>query len=178
LHLRERWHEINNQSIRTDIERPQGYQSLTSPFWPYRFEDFDPASTHVPCETRHPYFDVRLMTYLLAVPAVPWCIGKELIRQAMRDRLPEPVRVRPKAPLAADPIALRQRSQRLSWIDGFKNAPQLEEYVDRSLLPAIADEKDSNEVWMNTRPFSLNLWLLGLTANRTKVEKEICYGIS
>jgi len=46
------------------------------------------------------------------------------------------------------------------------------------LLPSITEEKDSNEVWVNMRPFSLNLWLQGLTSNTTNKEEEICYGIS
>ncbi len=176
--LQERWGEINKKQLRTDIERPQGYRSLTSPFWPYRFEDFDPGTTSVPCETRHPFFDVRLITYLLAIPAVPWCIGKELIRRAMRGRLPEPVRLRPKAVLAGDPIALRQHPDRLRWIDEFAGSPELDQYVERALLPSIAGEVDSSDVWINTRPFSLNLWLTGIASSRTNLEREMCYGIN
>jgi asparagine synthase (glutamine-hydrolysing) len=178
LNLRERWEEIYNQPIRTDIERPQAYESLTSPYWPSRFEDFDPASTRVACESRHPFFDVRLITYLLAVPAVPYCIEKELIRRAMRDRLPAAVRTRPKAVLGADPIALRQRPDKLRWIDDFPIAPELSQFVDTSLLPLIAEQVDSNEVWMNTRPFSLSLWFHGLTSNSSKAKQEISYGAS
>jgi asparagine synthase (glutamine-hydrolysing) len=178
INLRERWEEINNQPIRTDIERPQAYESLTSPFWPFRFEDFDPASTHVSCEVRHPFFDVRLMTYLLAVPAVPCCIEKELIRRAMRGRLPEAVRTRPKAVLGSDPIALRQRSHKLRWIDDFPIATELSQFVDKSLLPPLAEEVDSNEVWTNTRVFSLSLWFHGLTSNKSKAKQEISYGAS
>jgi asparagine synthase (glutamine-hydrolysing) len=151
---------------------------LTSPFWPFRFEDFDPASTHVSCEVRHPFFDVRLMTYLLAVPPVPWCIEKELIRRAMRGRLPEAVRTRPKAVLGGDPIALRQRSHKLRWIDDFPVAAELSQFVDKSLLPPLAEEVDSNKFWINSRPFSLNLWFLGLISQTRIVEQEICYGAS
>ena len=35
-----------------------------------------------PCEVRHPFFDLRLMNYLLALPRLPWCCDKQLLREA------------------------------------------------------------------------------------------------
>ena len=48
--------------------------------------------------------DLRLLRYMLAVPAMPWCRVKYLQRQAMRGILPEPVRRRRKTILRGDPV--------------------------------------------------------------------------
>jgi asparagine synthase (glutamine-hydrolysing) len=46
-----------------------------------------------------PFFDMRLVEYVLRTPPVPWRRDKRLLREAMRGRLPEEVRLRPKTPL-------------------------------------------------------------------------------
>jgi len=52
--------------------------------------------TRVPVEVQRPYFDLRLVRFLLRLPPVPWCADKELLRVAMQGVLPEQVRCRPK----------------------------------------------------------------------------------
>jgi len=47
--------------------------------------------------------DVRLVEYLLGIPAIPWCVNKEILRVAMAGRLPKAVLNRPKSPLADNP---------------------------------------------------------------------------
>jgi hypothetical protein len=47
--------------------------------------------------------DLRLLRYMLAVPAIPWARDKYLLRRAMRGILPDPVLMRPKSPLSGDP---------------------------------------------------------------------------
>ena len=57
---------------------------------------YDPGVTLCPVVFRHPFFDVRLLTYLLGIPPIPWFLNKKILRDAMRGKTPEPVRRRPK----------------------------------------------------------------------------------
>jgi asparagine synthase (glutamine-hydrolysing) len=103
--------------------------------WSSRLARYDPGHTGVPVRVRHPFFDVRLVRYLRAVPPVPWFVDKHLLRAAMRDVLPEPVRLRPKTPLARDmlhAVALRQGPPR--WMEELAVTPELAPYVDRDEL--------------------------------------------
>jgi asparagine synthase (glutamine-hydrolysing) len=142
--------------------RPDAYNSLIAIYWPDSFERADPGATSIPVEYRYPYFDIRLVSYLLAIPALPWCAQKELVRRAMKGLLPEPVRLRAKAPLAGDPFVQLIGHPEANWIDQFDPVPALTRYVDRTAIPRIDQEKDPLKLWLNTRPISLNYWLKGL----------------
>jgi asparagine synthase (glutamine-hydrolysing) len=157
--LRERWSEIMFEPLPTFSNKPQAYRSLVAPFWTSRFERDDPGVTFANVENRYPFFDLRLLTFLLALPAVPWCIGKELIRIAMRDRLPDEVRLRPKTPLMGDPIFERHKKNDLSWSDDYKPPSSLNEYVDVALIPRLTELNKSYDLWTNLRPLSLSFWL-------------------
>jgi len=96
---------------------------------------------------------------LLALPALPWCSDKELLREAARGILPDAVRLRRKSPLLADPlIALLQRPES-AWVDSFEGVPELGRYVERRLIPKVFGEKDGWTAWIHLRPLSLNSWL-------------------
>ncbi len=139
--------------------RPDAYRLLTVPQWLCIFEKYDPGVTKFPLEVRHPLIDLRLVNYLLSVPPVPWCIKKELLRVAMRGVLPETVRCRPKTPLAGDPVFEHLRHSKSPWAHGFDPTIKLTEYIDRSAVPDAAGTDDSDELWVNIRPLSLNFWL-------------------
>ena len=74
--------------------RPRAYSQLTDHYWTLGFQEYDAANWHAPLEFRYPYFDIRLVRYLLRVPVLPWCLNKGLLREATRGRLPERVRTR------------------------------------------------------------------------------------
>jgi len=110
-------------------------------------------------EVCHPFFDLRLVDFLLALPSLPWCSDKELLREAARGILPDAVRLRRKSPLLADPlIALLQRPES-AWVDSFEGVPELGRYVERRLIPKVFGEKDGWTAWIHLRPLSLNSWL-------------------
>jgi asparagine synthase (glutamine-hydrolysing) len=71
--------------------RPIGFHSFASASWSRLFESMDPGFTEAPVEFWHPYVDLRLVRYMLSVPSLPWCRRKYLLRQAMRNILPEEV---------------------------------------------------------------------------------------
>jgi asparagine synthase (glutamine-hydrolysing) len=127
---------------------------------PRFFEAFDSGLTFYPLEIRLPYLDLRLVHYLLAIPPLPWCVNKELLRVVMRGTLPEAVRLRPKTPLTGHPYYELLRQPEAQWIDTFEPLPELAQYVDRKAIPQVAGGVcDPAASWLNLRPLSLNHWL-------------------
>jgi asparagine synthase (glutamine-hydrolysing) len=171
VHLRSRWEELIRGPALRDSHRPRAYRELQSPFWPYVFETYDPGFTLCPLACRHPFFDVRLLTYLLAVPPMPWFLEKKLLRDAMRGWTPEPVRRRPKTPLIADPVRALLRQPRAQWINNFDGTPELVQYVDVKKIPKIAGVPQQVDLYgsdwpLVTRPLCLNYWLAHGTSSR------------
>jgi asparagine synthase (glutamine-hydrolysing) len=84
---------------------PRAMASFASPHWQYFLERFDPSISGSLLAWRHPYLDLRVLTFLLSVPPIPWARRKRLMREAMRDSLPREVLSRDKAPLSGNPEA-------------------------------------------------------------------------
>ena len=132
--------------------------SLNSKVWAPLFEGYDPGSTRLPLEVRHPFIDVRLVDYLLSIPALPWCSRKRILREAMKDRLPRAVLHRPKTPLTSDPALQLARRAGVRWLDHFEVTPQLTRFVNLSSRRSPVEETP-NALWANLRVFALNHWL-------------------
>jgi len=157
--LQDRWEELTRDALPKSAVRPIAQKQMVAPEWPNLFEGFDSGTTRVPVAVCHPFFDVRLVNFLLALPTVPWCCDKELLRLAARAVLPDAVRLRRKSPLPADPIAALLRRPDSAWVDRFEPVAELEQYVIRDRVPTVFGEKDPWSVWINLRPLSLNFWL-------------------
>ena len=159
LGLKERWGAVMSAPTPNGSARRTAYEEMIDPFWANLFERYDPGVTGLPLEVRHPFFDLQLAGFLLALPALPWCSDKELLREAARGVLPESVRLRRKSPLLADPlVALLQRPES-AWVDSFEAAPELGHYVERSRVPKVFRGNDAWAAWIHLRPLSLNFWL-------------------
>jgi hypothetical protein len=112
-----------------DVERgwTRGVDQMHAAVYPFSFELMEPVGDG-PLYT-FPFFDTRLVDWAVGVPSAPWFIDKEVIRAALRGRVPEEVRLRPKTPLVDEPrFALRREHRRAletildveevrSWID-------------------------------------------------------------
>lgn len=160
LDLRLRWERITAQEPPSRHPRSRKLSSVTYPYWTHFFENYDPGVTGRPVEVRFPFFDLRLMGYLLTLPPVPWCLDKRLIREAMRGVLPEAVRLRPKAPMAGDPLQSWLGQADSQWVPGVAPAPALASYVRGDRTPRPEEGKDWGEAaWVSLRPLALNLWL-------------------
>jgi asparagine synthase (glutamine-hydrolysing) len=122
------------------------------------FARFDPEITGVASETRHPFLDLRLLRYMLAVPVIPWCREKYLVRRAMQGVLPEKVLRRPKSPLRGD--SQWEKARRLG-MNKFDPALGLEAYVDIRGVPDRVSQ-DMIDFWVDFRPRALNYWLRNL----------------
>jgi asparagine synthase (glutamine-hydrolysing) len=133
--------------------------SFGSPYWTFWFEMQDPGATREALEFRYPFFDTRLVEFLLAIPPIPWCVQKNLLRLAMPGYLPEPVRLRPKAHLVSDGISERLDQVAAQFKRGFMLAPELGLFVDLRKLSKSPLGKPIDEIFVQLRPLSLNWWL-------------------
>jgi asparagine synthase (glutamine-hydrolysing) len=158
--LRDRWARLTSELEQPRLLREEIYQRLESPFWQHCFENsYDPGATRLPLEFCHPYFDVRLINFALALPPLPWCVDKLLLREAGQALLPEAIQRRPKTPLAGAPWLEMIRHPETRWLDRFVPVPRLDEYVDRRAIPLLTCEVNPGILWVNTRPVSLSYWL-------------------
>jgi asparagine synthase (glutamine-hydrolysing) len=157
--LGQRWNRFHSMSGAPHPVAPEAYRVLMGSYWPLVFERCDAALTRVPMDMRHPFFDRRVIEYLLSIPPIPWYWDKALLREAMRGVLPEVTRTRPKAPLAGDPLLEYFRKLQAHWVDTFDAEPELHRFVDRQRIPQNAGGTDAGQLWTNLRPISLNFWL-------------------
>jgi len=159
LSLRERWEAWMSAPPPKETARRTAYEAIVDPSWPNLFEGYDSGATGIPLEVRHPFFDLRLVKFLLALPALPWCSDKQLLREAARGILPDAVRLRRKSPLLADPLIALLQQKESAWVDSFAAVPELGCYVVRERIPRAFGEKDPWTAWIHLRPLSLNFWL-------------------
>ncbi len=157
--LQEQWEGITTQ-VRTQRGRAG---MLTAPLWANIFAASDPGFTALPLRVRYPFFDLRLVRYLQSIASTPWLQNKQLLRQVMCDRLPQPILQRAKTPIRGYPrhIYAQQRG-RQAWMHDLLALPAMTTYVDckqclqlvqatESLTPAASDQLSF--------VFSLAYWL-------------------
>jgi asparagine synthase (glutamine-hydrolysing) len=157
--LRDRVREWNSDTPSTDQSHPSALHAFHSKVWVPLFEGYDPGSTGLPIEFRHPFIDVRLLRFVLSLPVVPWCIDKHILRRALHDRLPAAILNRPKTPLASDPALHLAKRASVRCLDRFDVNPQLTHFVNLNRRRAVVDEQTSAGRRANLRVFALNHWL-------------------
>ncbi len=134
---------------------PNAVASFTSPIWQSHFADFDFDETLGPVVWRHPYLDVRVIEYLLAVPPVPWAWKKQLVREAMRGRMPDELLRREKTPVPQEDVV--PLLSRLRCTPEFMANGRLEKYVD---VKQISTESVLGFMtWPALSVFALDHWL-------------------
>jgi asparagine synthase (glutamine-hydrolysing) len=134
--------------------RPAAFVGFGRTLWQSWFEDCDLACATAHVELRHPYLDLRLLRYMLAVPAMPWCRNKLILRRSMRTSLPRQVLRRRKTALAGSADLKRVQA------GGFPEltpSPELLRYVNPRKVPAAP--RTAVELRATLRPLGLNYWL-------------------
>ena len=159
LSLRDRWTSLNLATFPNHSARPEAYEFTSSPLWPSLFEFMDSSVTRVPVEVYSPFFDLRLLNFLLALPRLPWCCDKQILRESTSGSLPEAVRWRKKSPLLAEPLPALLQKPESAWVDRFEPIEELGRYVMRQRIPPVYREKRAWTVRVHLRPLSLNIWL-------------------
>ncbi|HEX3351862.1 MAG TPA: asparagine synthase-related protein [Terriglobales bacterium] len=160
LKLQERWDEIMRLWSQPSHHplRPESYRSCQS----------DAEATGAAAEIRHPFADVRLVRYMMSVPAIPWAREKYLVRRAMRGVLPAAILRRRKSPLSGDPYW--DAARRLDW-RALCPAPGPEKYIDRVRVPGRVGQ-DIMSFWTDLRPRALNYWLRNLPCKMHCLEAQ------
>jgi len=158
--LVERWQQYFGVEDERHPIRPFAYLSYGNVLNDSNFFDTqDSGVSRLPLEYRHPLLDLRLVEFCLALPPLPWCVRKEILRAAMKGMLPKSVLRRPKTPLAGHPYIERLQQRDARWVDDYEADGRLDRYVIRSRLPTVWAQKDPLQTWVNLRPLSLNIWL-------------------
>jgi asparagine synthase (glutamine-hydrolysing) len=172
-----RWKEwIGLRMAKNHPILPKAYASLALPQWTQLFELEDPGVTHCPVEVRYPFLDLRIVSYLFALPPFPWFFEKKLLREAMVGRLPESIRIRPKSPLAGDPLVEHLGKPGAEWLNQVNWCEEMHNYIDRSSLPQLPGEENSERARSSVRPHCLNFWLQSARRVRYNIHAEACNG--
>ncbi len=153
----------------------EGHASL-SQHWSHMFELENAGVTRCPVEVRHPFFDLRVVNFLLSLPPFPLFFEKRLLREAVAGRLPESIRTRRKSPLAGDPLVAHLREREIKWLDPRTWSEEMESYVDTSVLAALRRKRPSGTVEANFRPICLNFWLQSARRVRYNLDAEVRNG--
>ena len=159
LDLRDRWNAANGPGTPAAGAgiRHEARRRLAGTVWPWYFECADPGTTRVGLELRYPLLDVRLVEFMLAIPPLPWCIDKHLLRVAVRGLLPGAVRRRRKSPLQADPLRAYLRAHGGPRLTAGQLGSDIDPYVDRAACPDLP--APAADPWVDSRPHALDRWL-------------------
>ena len=120
-------------------------------------DDCDINGAFSQSEILHPYLDLRLLRYMLALPAMPWCRNKLIIRRSMRTALPREVLTRRKTTVPVSPDFERVL---VSGLPRLNPSPDLLKYVNPG--ETVSMPKSSLELRAALRPLGLNYWLNNL----------------
>jgi len=158
-----RWEQLHQEFENPELTPVERYTQSRTMARPHLHEEDDPGMSFVPVEARYPLFDVRLAEYIMAIPPAPWCLDKHILREAMRDQLPAPVRLDSRIPHGTSKfIRLRLHQEMARWTNILETAPGLTDYVNvakvvRSLK--AQEELSYDDIYVKIAPLSLAIWL-------------------
>jgi asparagine synthase (glutamine-hydrolysing) len=174
VNLEARWRDALSDGIHPRHPvNPAAHASLQIPQWSNLFEHENPGVTRFPVEVRHPFLDLRIVNYLLALPPFPWFYEKMLLRSALSGKLPESVRMRPKTPLAGNPLVEHLQMPGVEWVDKVHWNAEMDQFVDRSSLAPLKGVKISEKADTLVRPICLNFWLQSARRVRYNLHAEV-----
>jgi asparagine synthase (glutamine-hydrolysing) len=138
--------------------RPQTVRALTSPQWDALFEALEPCTTRAAVLYTFPLTDPRLLEFVFAIPPVPWCQEKTLLRRAMRDALPPAVLARPKTPLSGF-FEARVAQWREAGLADTPISPRVAPWVDVDAVRAVLRDGAPYDVLDAWRVLQVDAWL-------------------
>jgi len=136
-----------NQKLNASEQFSQLENMLLASFWSNIFTNRDPEMTGLMLREVHPFFDLRLIEYMRAVPSLPWMLKKYLLREAMQGYLPDSILQRKKTPLVGKPHDAYARAGRIpSWYYELATAPELNPYIDLDRMRAMIQNVGQEDV--------------------------------
>jgi asparagine synthase (glutamine-hydrolysing) len=149
LQLAERVRQASEPAKDTHPWHPRAIANFTSAIWPACLEN-----SGTPLSRRYPYLDLRVLSFLLSVPTIPWARRKRLMRNAMRGLLPNEVLSRDKAPLRRDPEAVLLQKHGLPPLP--LDGPILR-YIDPTKVPKTPPNE--KKIFSLLNAYALDYWL-------------------
>lgn len=139
------------------LRHPNAYNALLSPDW--NTDDMYMQTDFTLSEKRNPFLDVRLVEFLFSIPSTPWFFHKHILRESMKDFLPQEIVNRPKTVLGNMHIEILNEPK-LKSIDNWEEAPELSNYILKDKIPRFLNsEIDESTSYLNLRILLLNNWL-------------------
>ena len=169
------WNQLSPASPPHPVVR-EVHALLSPSYWSHIFELESAGVTHSPVEVRHPFFDLRVVNYLLALPPFPLFFEKRLLRESVAGRLPEKIRLRRKSPLAGDPLLALLGQRHTPWMDDLVWTDEIGSYVDKCALGLLRNGTLSANVDGEVRPLCLNFWLQSARRVRYNLRAEVRNG--
>lgn len=159
------WDDIVQRRCELPKTWRRGFDELFAPVWSFQFESV--AQVNAPDGPRYvfPFFDETFARFAARIPTAPWYIDKEILRAALRGRLPESVRLRPKTPVAGEQLTTLTRDGAIRVGAALSNAA---EFVDVDLLASWLQPgvMRASELAPVLRAAGVGRWLAGLTVPR------------
>ena len=159
--LEQRWAAYHRPHVVSRSREPS-QQNFALPEWGSLFDSFDAAYLRMPTEARHPLLDLRLVQFAFGLPAVPWCVRKELLRRSLH-ALPSAIRLRPKTTVRGDPDRETFRQKGLSRSSGPWRSEVLDTLVDCS---AVQEQLECGHASAPNLHELLRVVAIGLWLNR------------
>lgn len=160
LNLKARWSDpLPNLPQNVHPEHANGYASLFLPQWRYMFERQDAAYTQAAIDVCYPFLDLRLVNYLLAIPEMPFFFRKFLLREAMRGRLPEKIRRRPKVSVRQSPFITALKQTKQSEFTFAEPPDESCRYINWKDVEMPSGKESRERGEEGIRPWCLSFWL-------------------
>lgn len=153
--LKERWAELAGKTESAHPIRQDAYASFNCDFpmdWP---AENGGSAGEAPISQVHPFWDVRVLRFLLAVPVVPWCRDKHLIRASFQGILPDAILKRPKSRLFVSPYHVRAQKSDQPLLP---ETARLSDYVNLKEVPEWPGQ-NPDRFEEAVRVLSLHHWL-------------------
>jgi asparagine synthase (glutamine-hydrolysing) len=122
-------------------------RALTSPMWSSYCEWAHPLQTRAPLEVTYPWCDARVVDAALSIRAIPWLVDKHVLREILRGRMSDAIRLRKKTFLQGDPWRVTIEPDWVPELDAlsdyidpalFRNACRTAGALDDATLRAVA----------------------------------------
>jgi hypothetical protein len=101
----------------------------------------------------------------LRLPSFPFCVNKHVLREAMRGRLPDTVRLRPKTPLVVVPETFHGQWPVAAAVRAIEAAPGIERFVDVSTFAATVRSDSLFSDRATLAAVGLAMWLRCASTN-------------
>lgn len=158
MDLRTEWNKMWNsmkstQSLHTRYELYKEIASLEVAEW--NSDDLLMESTFTLSEKRDPFLDIRMIEFILSLPALPWLFNKHILRASMEGLLPSELIYRPKTPLGYldHALAIKEESK---WLKSWEPTPFSSTYLNNKSL--ISKNLNENQSFLITLPITLDNW--------------------